>query len=281
MAEHDYNNAFQKARNEILESRRIDLSKARVLILGCGYNYPDVALWSSIADHAVGVDVRKVFLRNRLTALNRYHRSIGCGVLEALARTAIAGLTYGPYYRYLRNASGKELDEHHQDLIVYDGTNLPFADESFDIVCSNAVLEHVSELGVVSKELKRVTKPLGVCLHVWHNFYALSGGHVPDDLTVASPWGHLLGDVSVNSWLRFTGTYLNRRLPNEIIETLADDFAALKTYQLDRNYNRKGLDEDFEYEGVNLLTGNLARALSEYPRDTLLTRAYSFVGIRK
>jgi len=42
-----------------------------------------------------------------------------------------------------------------------------FADESFDIVFSNQVFEHVSDMEVVSKELHRLTKSKGIGFHVF------------------------------------------------------------------------------------------------------------------
>ncbi|HEX4948748.1 MAG TPA: class I SAM-dependent methyltransferase [Blastocatellia bacterium] len=67
------------------------------------------------------------------------------------------------------------------DVQNYDGVNLPFPDESFDVVFSSNVLEHVpiNNLPVLLKENRRVMcKPQGVSVHVlptaawrfWNNF---------------------------------------------------------------------------------------------------------------
>ncbi len=48
----------------------------------------------------------------------------------------------------------------------YNGTNLPFPDETFDIVYTSNVLEHVLQLDVLQAEIKRVLKPQGRCIHI-------------------------------------------------------------------------------------------------------------------
>lgn len=48
----------------------------------------------------------------------------------------------------------------------YDGDNIPFPDESFDIVFSSNVLEHVPNLARVHEEVRRVLKPDGYAVHV-------------------------------------------------------------------------------------------------------------------
>jgi SAM-dependent methyltransferase len=48
----------------------------------------------------------------------------------------------------------------------YDGVNIPFANESFDLIFSSNVLEHVQALPRLLSELRRVLKPQGLALHV-------------------------------------------------------------------------------------------------------------------
>jgi ubiquinone/menaquinone biosynthesis C-methylase UbiE len=45
-----------------------------------------------------------------------------------------------------------------------DGQSLPFADESFDFLSCNHVLEHVFETEKLVKEFRRVLHPQGICL---------------------------------------------------------------------------------------------------------------------
>ncbi len=51
----------------------------------------------------------------------------------------------------------------------YDGTHIPFPDDSFDIVYSSNVLEHVEQLDALMGEMKRVLRAGGIALHLLPN----------------------------------------------------------------------------------------------------------------
>ena len=66
-ANHDYFNGFLKSKKDVeslLNDKGKQVSEANVLILGCGYNYPDVILWSTVAKQVVGVDVKDAFWKD-------------------------------------------------------------------------------------------------------------------------------------------------------------------------------------------------------------------------
>jgi len=48
----------------------------------------------------------------------------------------------------------------------YDGSRLPFADGSFDVVYSSSVLEHLENLPELDREISRVLRPGGAAIHV-------------------------------------------------------------------------------------------------------------------
>lgn len=48
----------------------------------------------------------------------------------------------------------------------YDGTNIPFADGSFDVVFSSNVLEHIPHQDAIQTEIRRVLRPGGIAVHV-------------------------------------------------------------------------------------------------------------------
>jgi SAM-dependent methyltransferase len=50
-------------------------------------------------------------------------------------------------------------------MIVADAANLPFEDDSFDLIFSSNVLEHVEKLDEAFAEMKRVLAPGGVMIH--------------------------------------------------------------------------------------------------------------------
>lgn len=51
-------------------------------------------------------------------------------------------------------------------VIEYDGTTLPFADNSFDIIFSSNVLEHIADTDGMQREIARVLTPGGIAVHV-------------------------------------------------------------------------------------------------------------------
>jgi SAM-dependent methyltransferase len=71
----------------------------------------------------------------------------------------------------------------------------PYADESFDLVHANQVIEHVRDLDLFVSEMGRVLRPGGhalVCtenLASWHNIGALILGYMPFSLTNISSRG--------------------------------------------------------------------------------------------
>jgi SAM-dependent methyltransferase len=279
-ARHDFCNVFRTCRSDISKYLPVDIMQAKVLVLGCGYHYPDVALWSKVAAQAVGVDIREVFWRNGQHMLYDSLRRSGQSKLRSLAESVYKRRGYASYFRKLSRMSEFDLDFRHQDLVAYDGARLPFADASFDVVCSNAVLEHVSDLAKVSRELNRVTKKGGINYHLWHNYYALSGGHVRNHLAISRPWGHLLGDKEVERYLELSGTSLNKLQPGEITKVLSESFAPLAVMQVDAEHRKKGSGTGFKYEGEDLLTREIENRLQGCSREVLLTRAYLFIGQR-
>lgn len=66
------------------------------------------------------------------------------------------------------------------NVVEYDGRNIPFAADVFDVVFSSSVLEHVTDLPALQNEIHRVLKPGGMVMHVlpsasWRVSTLLSG----------------------------------------------------------------------------------------------------------
>ena len=51
-------------------------------------------------------------------------------------------------------------------IVEYDGSNIPFADGSFDIAFSSNVMEHIPDLHQTNREIRRVLRADGYCIHV-------------------------------------------------------------------------------------------------------------------
>lgn len=68
---------------------------------------------------------------------------------------------------------------------------LPFADDSFDLVVSSQVFEHVMDYAAVMRELGRVLKPSGLSIHIFPARWGLVELHVFVPLATvvrARPW---------------------------------------------------------------------------------------------
>ena len=63
-AYHDYFNSFLKSKADITKLLPKPLNDSSVLVVGCGYLYPDVLLYSTCAKEVVGIDVTHCFWRD-------------------------------------------------------------------------------------------------------------------------------------------------------------------------------------------------------------------------
>jgi ubiquinone/menaquinone biosynthesis C-methylase UbiE len=70
------------------------------------------------------------------------------------------------------------------------GERLPFPDNSFDVVTSYDVLEHVENVHLVLKESRRVLKPGGTFYAVFPPFYHPTGSHL-DGFVSKMPYANL------------------------------------------------------------------------------------------
>jgi ubiquinone/menaquinone biosynthesis C-methylase UbiE len=102
----------------------------------------------------------------------------GCGIT-----------TYAAAKGKCRMVIGVDADTHvtrnrHVDTIIHgDLTNLPFPDNTFDIVMSWTVLEHIDNPQSCLKELARVCKPGGLMVHTTPNLL-----HYANFLISATPY---------------------------------------------------------------------------------------------
>jgi len=92
---------------------------------------------------------------------------VGCGT----------GLILGRLAQHADSAWGVDLSpgmvrvakERGLKVVLGSVTDLPFADESFDLVCSFKVLAHVPNIGRALAEIARVTKPGGQMVLEFYN----------------------------------------------------------------------------------------------------------------
>lgn len=96
---------------------------------------------------------------------------VGCGtglILQRLAARAEAAWGVDMSHGMVRRARARGLD-----VVLGSATHLPFADESFDLVCSFKVLAHVPAIGRALSEIARVTRPGGRMALEFYNAWSL------------------------------------------------------------------------------------------------------------
>jgi len=76
-------------------------------------------------------------------------------------------------------------------FIAGTGEQIPLADDTFDLVTSYDVFEHVEDLGAVIGECRRILKPGGMLHAVFPPFYHPTGSHL-DGWVSKMPWPNVL-----------------------------------------------------------------------------------------
>lgn len=130
----------------------------------------------------------------------------------------------------------KQFTERYPKIItvLYDGKKFPFTDKQFDIVWSNAVLEHVgSEADQIFflKEIKRVGKQA---------FITTPNKNFPIEVHTRTPFLHFLPKRIFDSYLKFigktwaTGSYMNLLTENKLRKLLKK--ADINNYKIIKNH---------------------------------------------
>ncbi len=135
--------------------------------------YDDFSDWY---ERGRGVGYHKMLDDLELTAVERY--GTGKDILEAGCGT---GLLLGRTLRFAKSATGVDLSggmlakAQERGLSVTQGsiTQLPYADESFDLVFSMKVLAHIEDIEGALQEMARVTRPGGYVLAEFYNTHSL------------------------------------------------------------------------------------------------------------
>lgn len=73
-------------------------------------------------------------------------------------------------------------------LIEMSPYTIPFEDDTFDVVVSDQVFEHVRDYAAALKELSRVMKKDGIALHIFPSKYKLIEPHVHVPLATLFQW---------------------------------------------------------------------------------------------
>ncbi len=224
----------------------INLSKnIRVLDLANGWLRPQYSIFQKQGYHVVGIDL--VNLRQS-TLLNIAHM---------IARWL--------YRRWIPRS--EIVQPNATRLICGDVSNLPFADNSFDLICSIAAFEHFLDVPTVISEIHRITRPGGIVHARIHLFTCPSGGHNVKLMEIplrrlpkgVEPWDHLRKrqlpiNVPLNEW----------RI-QQYLDAFAQHFEIVKNYCALR-------------EGEGLLSPQIESELRAYSREELSCGSYVIVA---
>jgi SAM-dependent methyltransferase len=105
----------------------------------------------------------------------------GCGAGQLVLHGRRAGLDIVGADVFYAGATSKETAESLGLLgnVVFEMTEdrLPFADDSFDMVCANFVFEHVQDFDRALTEVRRVLRPGGIFLNLFPTSGVLREGH--------------------------------------------------------------------------------------------------------
>jgi SAM-dependent methyltransferase len=119
--------------------------------------------------------LRLAEVHDAIELLRRHGRSsgdlleIGAGTGWQAKALSEAGFTVEAIDLPAESAISGHARNRHWPIRDYDGVRIPFADDSFDIIYSSNVLEHVTELDALTDEMKRVLRPGGIALHLLPN----------------------------------------------------------------------------------------------------------------
>lgn len=251
-----------------------DLREKKVLDLGCGERFHFALQCAASGTTVTALDV--VYIKPDLLPL-AFYRVMRRSGLRCAIKSSMRRLFFDRrFYTTMEKESGKLLRQFipRISFVIADPkeAKYPLESNSFDLIVSNAVLEHVADVPLFAREVNRLLISGGYFCGQIHNFYSISGGHNPEwrrpdehPSDKVPPWDHLRGN-------RFPGgTHLNHWRPEQFREAFAQHFDVLVFKGVDRNY------EHGKLEGERFLTPELAKELAAYPRELLLTRGWCMI----
>jgi SAM-dependent methyltransferase len=273
-ANHAHLNVFQKTLRDLKLAGFQELRNKDVLDLGCGQRYPFALQCAAEGAKVTSLDINYVKPVSLVMYFIRCFKHSG---FKRASKSTLRRLCFDKkYYRTLEACAGKPVFDFTAKItfVTEDPKNsnysLPSAE--YDLITSNAVLEHVTDVSGFACEIKRLLRLGGYFYGYIHNFYSISGGHnmewaFPDEKPseTVPPWDHLRAKKYP------THVFLNRYMPEQFKKSFAQHLEIIHFEARDINHDAGGK------EGVRFLKGQVAEELHEYPRDLLLTRSYCII----
>lgn len=256
---------FFEAMRRYVEEEKGSLKGLRVLDVGCGK-----MMWLTLLLHGYGARVTGIDTEwtDPKPSLRKYWGILRRNGLERMARTLAWDLFYaGPYYRALERQADFPLRFEGVDARAMSAEDLDFENDTFDLVVSHEVFEHLPDVEGAVEELARVMKGDGITYVYTHNYASISGGHhiawkypdtEPSDTVPA--WDHLRENrfPDIPSWI-------NRWREHQYREVFERHFEVLDWIHTVR-------------EAEALLTDEIRAELPDYDDEELLTKGFVTVA---
>ena len=141
-------------------SADIPVESLAVLETGCGMGYAVMAMANLGVGHAVGID-------SIATNSRCIHQKPAVSARMGMGDAAISNRVR---------------------ILTGDIAQMPLEDNSFDLIYSASVLEHIQDLPKALAEMLRILKPGGLMIHNVDPYFSPQGGH--SLCTLDFPWGH-------------------------------------------------------------------------------------------
>lgn len=177
----------------VLQHYTGQMTGQRVLDIGCGRTYAFALLFHSLENDVTAIDIDYIGANDPRPI--KWWRILKHNGFQKLAEELLYKLLLKDrtFYKALRNVSAFPLTTQGITFKQADAQNMSFADETFDVVISIAVFEHLPNVPQAVSELFRVMKAGALAYIDINLFTSPSGGHHLFGLNPQKvpPWDHL------------------------------------------------------------------------------------------
>ena len=225
-----------------------------ILDVGCGRRYTYTLLLQSIGYKVTGIDT--VYANTRELPIKRCVNNLRFNGPKIFCKTVVEEIngSRAKYSKRIYELSGIKLSSNNIDLMKINAEATTFQDESFDLIISIDVFEHLFNLDKVIYEIHRITKRGGLVFLIIDLFASKYGAHWPRyKQTEKIAWQHLL-DNNI-----YVPNNLNRLRENDFIAALTNKFEVIE------------LLRHIDHDTKTFLTADLKGKLDQYAEEELIT----------
>ncbi len=121
--------------------------------------------------------IAEIYFRDKVDFSGKKILDLGCAEGIFGRYFSEKGMCYGLDAccgRLFQNPRDNALSRGYQKIILAEGSNIPVADESFDIVFAGEIIEHIIECRLFLREIRRVLAPGGIIALTTPNLVSLA-----------------------------------------------------------------------------------------------------------